>query len=367
MRTKQNLEEGFLAFLLLLALVSLLWLFSPFLEALFFAIILATATYGIYSLVLKKVNGSESLAAILTSLAVFITVIAPVSYLLLKAGLQLGQIYEQIQAWLSVQTSYSFQELNQQIIQSIPISEALQNQLLLQIHDNYEQIILFIKQTAIFIAQGVFSNSASFLIFMLLSVFVLYFLYRDGKKITSYLVVLSPLDNFYDKMIINRFANLSTILLLSVLSIALMQGISFAMLAWALGLPVLFLGMAIAVTSFIPIVGATLVWVPVTLFLMYQGSYVSAAIVVFVGVVINGFIIDNVLRPILIKKIATTLKGAKEDLAVANHTLITVLATFAGLIHFGIIGLFFGPVIAAMAITIFDVYALKHSQVLDRT
>ena len=58
---------------------------------------------------------------------------------------------------------------------------------------------------------------------------------------------------------------------------------------------------------------------------------------------------------------------ASEGLAVANHTLITVLSTFAGLIHFGVIGLFFGPVLAAMAITIFDVYEEMHRERLDRT
>lgn len=368
MRTSNHLlEERFLSILILTAIIGLLWLFSPFLEALLFAMILATATYGFYQKVLLKTKGSETLAAGITSFTILLTVIAPVTYLLLEVGLQVGQLYGQAQDWLSVQTPDSFKNLNQQLIQIVPLPETTQNQLLVQLHENSSKIIKFAQDSIVFLVQGVFGSTASFLTFMLLAVFALYFFYRDGKKISHYLMVLSPLDNFYDKMIMSRFANLSTILLLSVLSIALMQGVSFAMLAWFLGLPGLFLGMAIAVTSFIPIVGSAFVWVPVALSLLMQGDYVSAAVVTFMGAVVNGFIIDNVLRPILINKIAHTLEGAKEDLAVANHTLITVLATFAGLIHFGIIGLFFGPVIAAIAITIFDVYALKHSEILDKT
>jgi predicted PurR-regulated permease PerM len=361
-----NLEERFLAILLLIALVGLLWLFSPFLEALFFAMILATATYSIYEKVLIKVKGSETLASSLTSLAIFLSVIAPVTYLLLEVGLQAGQLYGQAQDWLSVQTPESFKNLNQQLIGFFPLPEATQGQLLQQLQENSANIIKFAKDAVVFLAQGIFGSTASFLTFMLLAVFALYFFYRDGKKIAVYLINLSPLDNFYDRMIISRFSNLSTILLLSVLSIAVMQGVSFALLSWVLGLPGLFLGMAIAVTSFIPIVGSAIVWVPVSILLASQGDYTSAGIVAFMGAVINGFIIDNVLRPIVINKIAHTLDGAKEDLAVANHTLITVLSTFAGLIHFGIIGLFFGPVIAAIAITIFDVYAHKHSEILDK-
>ena len=367
MRTSEHLEERFLTILILLALVGLLWLFSPFLEVLLFAMILATATYKVYEKILLKVKCSESVSAAITSLVMFLMVIAPVSYLLLEVGLQVGQLYGQAQDWLSVQTPESFKTLNQQLVQTFPLPETTQNQILGQLHENSNKIIKFAQDTIVFLVQGVFGSTASLLSFMLLAVFALYFFYRDGKRISHYLMVLSPLTNVYDKMIMSRFANLSTILLLSVLSIALMQGISFALLAWVLGLPGLFLGMAIAVTSFIPIVGSALVWIPVSIVLMSQGDYVSAGVVAFMGAVINGFVIDNVLRPVLINKIAQTLEGAKEDLAIANHTLITVLSTFAGLIHFGIIGLFFGPVIAAMAITIFDVYALKHTNLLDKS
>jgi predicted PurR-regulated permease PerM len=105
----------------------------------------------------------------------------------------------------------------------------------------------------------------------------------------------------------------------------------------------------------------------VTLFLLVQGEYVAALVIVFWGVVMTGFVIDNIMRPVVIRRITLSLGASGEALAVANHTLITVLSTFAGLIHFGVIGLFFGPVMAAMAITVFDVYEHKNSNLLDRT
>jgi predicted PurR-regulated permease PerM len=40
---------------------------------------------------------------------------------------------------------------------------------------------------------------------------------------------------------------------------------------------------------------------------------------------------------------------------------MTVMSTLAGVIQFGILGLFIGPIIAAMAISIFDVYAIKYA------
>ncbi|HAE70902.1 MAG TPA: AI-2E family transporter, partial [Gammaproteobacteria bacterium] len=50
-----------------------------------------------------------------------------------------------------------------------------------------------------------------------------------------------------------------------------------------------------------------------------------------------------------------------------DHTLITVLSTLAGIMQFGILGLFIGPIIAAMAISIFDIYAIKYADSLDRS
>ncbi|MDR9498985.1 MAG: AI-2E family transporter [Hydrogenovibrio sp.] len=367
MRSNAPYEDGFLMLLLLLAVVGLFWLFSPFLEALFFAVILATATYAYFHKILARVKGNKDIAAGIMSSLVFVVVIAPVSYLLLEVGLQVGQVFGQAQSWLAQQNAESFAQMSENLIDALPVPESTQAQVAQQLEQNADTIIAFAKNTAVFLVQGVFGSTTSFLTFLLLAVFALYFFYRDGDKIAHHLKVLSPLENFYDHMIMNRFSNLSTILLLSVLGIALMQGAVFAVLAWFLGLPGLFIGTAIAITSFIPIVGAALVWIPLAIILAAQGDYMSAGLVVFVGAVVNGFLIDNLARPLLIQKIARSIGGNADDLAVANHTLITVLSTFAGLIHFGIIGLFFGPVIAAMAITVFDVYEHKTGDWLDRT
>ncbi len=367
MRAKQPYEEGFLIILLLLAIVGALWLFSPFLEALFFAMILATATYSIYEWVLPHVKNSETYASALVSFGVFVIVLAPVSYLLIQVSFQVGGLYSQAQEWLSLQTPESLATTNAELLALLALSEENQLRLLEEIKNHTESIIVFAQETIIFLVQGIIGTTASFLFFISLSTFALFFFYRDGDNIAQHLKILSPLENYYDTMIMERFANLSTVLLLSILGIAFLQGISFFIVAWALGLPALFIGMAIAIASFIPIIGATLVWLPIAIFLGINGEYLSAGVIVFFGAVINGFIIDNVMRPIMITKVSEMLNEGCENLKVANHTLITVLSTFAGLIHFGIIGLFFGPVIAAMVITIFEVYEHKNTRLLDRS
>lgn len=367
MSTKVPYEEGFLIILLVLAVLGLLWLFSPFLEALFFALILATASYSYYKKLLVYFKGSETQAASVMSLLVFVGVIAPVAYLLVEVSLQLGHLYGAAQSWIDQQNAESLLALNQSFLNYLPLSEAAQSSALDQLKNNSAKIIELAQQVTLFLLQGIVGSTASFVTFLGLSVFALFFFYRDGNNITKHIKILSPLENHYDQMIMDRFASLSTVLTLTVLGIALMQGLSFAIISWVVGLPGLFIGMAIAVASFIPVVGAALVWIPVAVFTFINGDYTTALIITLWGVVVTGFLIDNIMRPIMITKMTKALGQSGEGLTVANHTLITVLATFAGLIHFGVIGLFFGPVIAAMAITIFDVYEHKHASFLDRT
>ena len=367
MRDKQPYEEGFLVILLVLAIIGVIWLFAPFLEALFFAMILATASYSGYNKLLPHCKNSPTLAASAMSTAIFVGVIAPVTYLLVEVSLQVGSLYSGAQAWLNQQDADSLIQLHQSVLSYLPLSDETQANALQQLKEHSQKIIGFVQQVTVFLLEGVLGTTSSFITFIGLSVFALFFFYRDGGAIANHLKVLSPLENHYDQMIMDRFASLSTVLTLSVVGIALMQGLSFALISWVMGLPGLFIGMAVAVTSFIPVVGAALVWIPIVIYSLLHGDYMTAIVITFWGIVVTGFVIDNIMRPLMINKLTNSLKSGGEGLKVANHTLITVLSTFAGLIHFGVIGLFFGPVIAAMAITIFDVYEHKHGDQLDRS
>jgi predicted PurR-regulated permease PerM len=176
---------------------------------------------------------------------------------------------------------------------------------------------------------------------------------------------LSPLTNHLDGFIMRRFADLSTVLTISVLGVAILQGLTFALLMSFFDLPALFLGIAFAMASFIPIVGGALIWLPVAVYFVISDQVSFAIITALYSVLLIGILIDNLLRPIIIRKLSS-LRGAKgNEQSILSHTWLTMLSTLAGLIHFGVMGLVFGPMLAAMAITIFDVYEHKHRHQLD--
>jgi predicted PurR-regulated permease PerM len=364
MEKQHPYEEPFLLALLLLSLAALLWLFGQFLPALLFALLLAISSYSLYQRLQRQAKLSPNIAAGIMTALLFLLVILPITYLLAEGGRMGAELIAQSQHWLNTRPAGTLAALEHNIIVALPLTESLQTSLENSIKEQLPTLIEKTRTAGLWLASNLFSGIASFTGFMAIALFSLFFFYRDGQQFIRRIVTLSPLTNHLDYFLLNRFAHLSTVLTISVLGIALLQGMVFALLMFILDMPWLFLGLAYAVASFIPIVGGFLVWGSVTLYFMaFDAPELAITTAVYSSLLI-GFGIDNLLRPVMIQKLnGFNLHG--DGNSVLDHTWITLLSTFAGLLHFGIMGLVFGPMLAAMAITVFDVYEHKHRHQLD--
>ncbi len=97
-------------------------------------------------------------------------------------------------------------------------------------------------------------------------------------------------------------------------------------------LPWFYLGVAIAVASFIPVVGGFIIWGPLSYVLYWNGHHEKAIFLAIWGTVIIGFVVDNILRPILIGWLSRNWagNGADESLQILDYTLLVTLATIGG-------------------------------------
>jgi predicted PurR-regulated permease PerM len=121
---------------------------------------------------------------------------------------------------------------------------------------------------------------------------------------------------------------------------------------WLLGINAAVIwGVVMAVTSLIPLVGATLVWVPTALWLLLSGEIVRGIILVLVGVFAIG-LTDNILRPILLAG-RTTASG-----------LVVFLGLLGGAAAFGFIGLVLGPIILVTAGSMLRVFSRREQFVV---
>jgi predicted PurR-regulated permease PerM len=284
----------------------------------------------------------------------------PLSYILLISGLEISALIQ------NINTNFTVEQSNQLLLQTItglPLSDSLKVTLNSALSNNLENFIINIKDFSVVILKSIVSLSSHFIFFLIITIFSLYYFYIDGKSTVKRLKDLSPLENHLDDILFNQFSSLSITLVGSVLVIAILQGLIFSIGVMMIGLPVLFFGIAMALASFIPVLGGLIIWLPLSLYLYAQGQTTDALIIVFFGAVIIGTIIDHFIRPMVIKKFSQSSNQS----SALDRTLITVLSTLAGIMQFGILGLFIGPIIAAMAISIFDVYAIKYAGSLDKS
>ena len=288
------------------------------------------------------------------TLLVTTLLILPLGYILLVSGIEITALINKLQSDFQMG---EISRITDEIIMGLPLSDSIREFLDSSLRNNLEAIAIAIKDFSIVILKSITTLSSQFIFFVIITIFSLYYFYVDGPSFVEKIKKISPLDKKIDDLLLKQFSGLSLTLVGSVFLVSLIQGVVFAIGIIIVGLPVLFFGVAMALASFIPVLGGILVWLPLSIYLFAIGESVSALVIIFFGAILAGTLIDNFLRPIIIIKLSSSMNHK----IALNHTLITVLSTLAGIIKFGILGLFIGPIIAAMSITIFEIYRIQFS------
>jgi predicted PurR-regulated permease PerM len=182
---------------------------------------------------------------------------------------------------------------------------------------------------------------------LLLATFIAFFFYRDGEALVRAVRrVLEELAGDLGDEILTTVDNTVTGVIHGIFGTALAQAM-VAMIGFVIaGVPVpLLLGMLTFLLSMIPI-GPPLVWVGATLWLVYQGS-TGWAIFMFVWGLAVISSIDNFVKPYLISRTSSL------------PLLLVVLGVFGGIIAFGFIGIFIGPPMLAVGLTLIQLWTTK--------
>jgi predicted PurR-regulated permease PerM len=128
------------------------------------------------------------------------------------------------------------------------------------------------------------------------------------------------------------------------LGTAIVQGILTALGLWGAGIPrAILLGVVAGGLSVLPI-GAPLVWIPASLWLLANGHTLRGILLfAYAAVFISGA--DSVIRPYFISR------GAQLPF------LLTLLGVLGGALAFGLLGVFLGPVLLGVGFTLVKEFA----------
>ena len=184
--------------------------------------------------------------------------------------------------------------------------------------------------------------------------YTMFFFLMDGDKLLHKILYYLPLHDQDERLMLNKFTSVTRATLKGTAVIGILQGGLAGIAFWVVGIPSsVFWGTIMAVLSIIPGIGTALVWGPAVIILAAGGDFLKAGgLGLFCALFIGS--IDNLLRPILVGK------------DTQMHELMIFFGTLGGIFMFGIMGMFIGPIVAALFVTIWEIYGVAFKDILPQ-
>lgn len=334
------------ALLLLLAAVSaaMVWILLPFYGPILWGTVLALLFAPLYRRLSVRLRQRRTLAALLTLLVVMLLVVLPAVSIGLALASEASTLYARLQSG-EVDPARYFRG----VFEALPASitawldrfglvdfSTLQQRLT----DALAQGSRLIAAQALGIGQGTFD----FVVQLFITLYLAFFLIRDGEGLARTLRRAIPLAPAHLKELSAKFTVVIRATVKGNLLVAALQGLLGGLAFWFLDVKgALLWAVAMAFLSLLPAVGAALVWAPVALYFLLTGAIWQGLVLSAWGVLVIG-LVDNLLRPLLVGK----------DTRLPDY--VVLLTTLGGMAVFGINGFVIGPTIAAMFVAVWHIY-----------
>lgn len=334
---QQRIQTQFFLLFFLLVGTLTFFIFEPYIYTLFLAITFAVIFSPIHKKIKKFSGNIDGIAAFLTTVLIFCTVLVPITFVAFQIFQESRQIYVYLTNNASSGTDFFHSAISvaqERVTAVFPQAEL--------------NIAEFVRQVAQWLAQhlgALFSQLFEVIINFFIFLLALYYLLKDGEKFKKEIVRLSPLDNTYDQHIFDKLTQSINSVIGGSMIIATIQGTMTGVGFYLFGVPNAVLwGTVAAVAALIPSVGTGLVVTPAIIYLFFTGSLPMAIGLLIWGMIAVG-LIDNMLGPKIIGK------GAQ------IHSFIILLAVLGGIKFFGLVGFILGPFVITLLIALTNIYS----------
>lgn len=329
--------------LLLVALVT--FAFFAMIRGFFMAIVMAAIftglLYPVYRRFVGWFKGRQTLASLITVLLFVLIVLIPLGgfiAILVEQALNASKTFAPI-----AQESFTRKDSYIDWLESIPII----HEVFPDREDLARRINQAIEGIGSFVANGLSHITAGTLNFVFLSfifLFTMFYFLIHGKSYLEKALYYLPLRDEEEKLLLEKFTKVTAATLKGTFIIGSIQGGLAAVAMYIVGIPnTLFWGVVMAVLSIIPALGPALVWGPASIYLLLKGDVgAGIGLALFGGIVVGN--IDNLIRPRLVGKQAQL------------PDLMIFFGTLGGLAVFGMAGIIIGPILAALFMTMWEIY-----------
>ena len=334
---------------LLLAAVSvaLVWILQPFYGVILWASVIALLFTPFFRWLVPRLQRRRTAAALLTMAVASVMVILPAVLVLAALAGEAATVLQQLQSG----------ELNPALLLRSLFGDLPEGLTSLLARVGWSDFDVVQRKLAEVLTQGsrliatqtlsVGQDAFSLSVSLLLTVYLAFFLVRDGTGIVRAVLLAIPMAEQHKQSLLAQFGTVLRATVKGNAVIALVQGVLGGLAFWVLGVHgALLWAVLMAVLSLLPAVGASLVWGPLAAWLFVTGQTWSAVALVAWGVLVIG-VVDNLLRPLLVGR----------DTGMPDY--LVLMSTLGGLAVLGLNGFVVGPTVAAMFVAAWHIQAAR--------
>lgn len=344
-------RKAFLILLLVAISAAFVAMIRQFLMTILLAAIFSGLVFPVFRRLETLFRGRRVLASITTMIIVLVVIVAPLLTVLGVVAGQAFKVSETVAPW--IQERLDEPSLITERLEGIPGADRLEpyrEQIYTKTGEAVGKFGEFLFNSLSATTKG----TVTFLFQFFILLYTMFFFLIDGRSLLRRVLFYLPLADEDEQRMVNKFVSVTRATLKGTLLIGLAQG-TLAGLGFAVaGIEgAVFWGTLMAVLSIIPGIGTALVWIPAAGILMLTGHVTAGVLLaVWCGVVVGS--IDNVLRPRLV--------GRDTEM----HDLLILFSTLGGIFLFGVLGFIVGPILAALFVTIWEIYGIVFKDALPQ-
>jgi len=337
---------------LLCSLALLLSLFWTYVSALVLALMISSVLYPLYSLVKKGLGGHSNTSSLLMCFFILIVLFMPLWWFVDSLSNEAHDFYKRTSNAVSVSRIQKIFEIDSVWTQRIKkigkmagveFTPETVEKISASVGKN---IGLFLYNQIRSMASNLFSILLHFFLMMLTS----YYLFRDGTRLKNYITQLLPVPKEQFEKVVVKFQEVGRAIIIGNGLSGIVQGFLGGLGFYFFGLssPIMW-GTVLAFMAFLPIIGASIVFVPAAAILIIQGK-VGLGIGYLIYNVVYSAVIEYLIKPRLIGK------------GMEMNSLLVFIGIIGGIKLFGILGIIYGPLIITIFLTLAEIYRLEYKQ-----
>lgn len=344
---------AFIVFLII-SLILVIHLLFSFVTPVLLAAVIVSIFDPLQNKILKAVGKRDYLAASISTLLVFLGVLIPLAFFMISL------VQQAINLWETTEQLTNASDISLRLSSLREYLDVINDHLnRFDISIAPERIMSIASSLSQALGQWLYdgisavaANLLNLVINFLLTLALVFIFFMSGGSTKRFIMELIPLPDDEKERLAGRFRELSHAIFIGNGLVSVLEGLLGGLSFLAFGISgAIFWGFVITITAFLPLVGAFVVIVPASIYLLFIGK-TGAAIALLAFNSLQIIILETLIKPRLI--------GTKSHM----HAALVFMSILGGIQIYGIFGFFYGPLLVTIFLSLVEIYKEHYRDLL---